>query len=104
MAPLPLTRGPATGSRAALNTFEPSRVVTAHKAVRRGCDWNEVVLRDGEAFNAAARSTNQPNLIRQGIHEPKASRPDSEVICTARLVTPPLECPTRTGHILDVLW
>ena len=44
-------------------------VFTAHKAVRRGCDWNEVVLRDGEALTATVdwpiQSIDTPNDIHE---------------------------------------
>jgi hypothetical protein len=48
IAALPLARGFESLQIIAKN-FNMICVLPAHKAVRRGCDWNEVVLRDGEA-------------------------------------------------------
>ena len=71
MASLPLIRGPEKGLRVVFQlTARADSCCKAHKAVRRDCDWNEVVLRDGEALHVAASRQLQPTESSNGIHEP----------------------------------
>src|SRR5690606_3406121 len=42
--PAPASQNPRTRLRVDSGTYGTTCVSTAHKAVRRGCDWNEVVL------------------------------------------------------------
>ena len=52
----PANQGPRSGAQARALTIPRvrCRVSTAYKAVRRGCDWNEVVMRDGSAEGSHA--------------------------------------------------
>lgn len=71
MASLPLIRGPGKGLRIVFQlTARTDSCCKAHKAVRRDCDWNEVVLRDGEALQRSSQQTVTATESSNGIHEP----------------------------------